>query len=273
MTTQTTIQQFTTWANNQPDENCRRWSYEIEALNMGSIASDLDRIGFTTHNDGSVSEQECECECDSCAHSCDCDYCDRADYGDHCEECGTNEISPADFKPCLTTKDGGRLIETRNLFNRANVYTDDTCGGHIHINATDISPRDAVNMVKIWRKVETLFPEIIGRTETNFAEPNTDHDIANLEDGSFHSLERYRALNFTNIRNFWEDNRHTHKSTIEFRQFAGTANIDLIIASGYLCRAIADTAKQTASLYWVYRSQTAEELLKALGLGLAPQAL
>ena len=214
--------------------------------------------------DGSV-ETECECECDSCAHSCDCNRCD---YGngwaddDHCGECNDSEAVPMDSRPVITTHDTDRLPEAMRLLNR-HAYLSEDCGGHIHVDATGITAQGAGDLMRLWHKVDELLPELVGREACNYAKMPDDYAIENARKGM--STDRYLSVNIQNWVSI--QNGYSGKNTIEFRQFEGTLSAELVVARGFLCRALVDYASKRKPLYWVLRATTGHELLSALGLG------
>jgi hypothetical protein len=117
--------------------------------------------------------------------------------------------------------------------------------------------------MKLWRKVNDLLPELIGREENRYAELNTERDFDDLL-GEYPQAERYRAVNALN----WLQNKtEGRKTTIEFRQFAGTLDPQLIVARGYLCRALVEYAKASKPIYWLIRETDSKRFLTELGLG------
>lgn len=264
--TSTLTQSLIEWTRKQPNADCRRWSYEIESPEIARHADSLFRVGFECHHDGSVSDVDCDCECDDCQpHSCDCDHCDRADYydPDHCATCMATEAAPSNHKPVTTTHDTERLDYVRE--NLDEDYIDSTCGNHIHINATDLTPRQIANVMRLWDKVQNLLSPVIGRSYTGYADNITEEDIAEVAQGN--TVDRYKAVNTQGILYHLSNGRH-QKSTIEFRQFAGTVDADLIIARGFICRALVEYCQKDQPLYWLNRTTTAKELLAELGIKL-----
>jgi hypothetical protein len=117
--------------------------------------------------------------------------------------------------------------------------------------------------MKLWRKVNELLPELIGRDENRYAELNGERDFEDLL-GEHPQAERYRAVNALN----WVQNKtEGRKTTLEFRQFAGTLDPQLIAARGYLCRALVEYAKASKPIYWLIREIDPKRFLTELGLG------
>jgi hypothetical protein len=258
-------ERFIAWATAQDSTDCRRWSYEIEAVALGSAS--IGDLGFNTHQDSSVTDDGCECDCGDCAHSCDCDHCDITNgYNelDHCGDCGDTEAAPTDSSPVVTTHDLGRLDEAMKRLNRSSAYIDDTCGGHIHIDASDLSAQQVATTMKLWRKVEELLPELIGRSSNHFAESMTDWDMAAIT-GEHKTAERYKAVNALNWLNYTEGG-YNAKPTLEFRQFAGSLDMGTLVARGYLCRALVEHAKSGKAIYWLMSATSGKALLRELGI-------
>ena len=263
----TNSERFIAWTANQSAEPCRRWSYEIEAVGLGGASYALQNLGFDTHNDPSITDaDECQCDCGDCQHSCDCDNCSITNGWDsepHCSECSDTEAAPSDYRPVKDTHDTDRLAEACQALRRAGADIDDTCGGHVHVDAQDLSAQQVAKVMKLWRKVEEFFPDLIGREANRYAEEITERDLEDIT-AEYPSAERYRAVNALN----WINGRHSgRKATIEFRQFAGTLDPQVIIARGYICRALVEYAKSDRPVYWLLASSaTPERFLADLGL-------
>ena len=258
-------ERFIAWTTNQPDETCRRWSYEIEASGLGGASMELQQLGFDTHNDPSVTDADCSCSCDQCDHSCDCDNCSITNGWDepsHCSECSDTEAAPSQFHPVITTHDTDRLPRAMRAI-RAVAEIDETCGGHIHINAYDLNAQQVASVMRMWSAVERLLPDLIGRESNTYATSMEERDIERIL-SEYPDAERYRAVNALN----WVNGRQTdRKATLEFRQFAGTLDEQVIVARGYLCRALVEHAKANRPIYWVVTATAPEALLRELGLG------
>lgn len=262
------VADFIAYCANQPDAPVRRWSYEIEAVNLGAVSYQLQDLGLVTHQDGSVTESDCHCDCDSCAHSCNCDNCDITNGyadNDHCSDCLDTECAPADHKPVVTSHDLGRLPEACSWLQRE-AYVDDSCGGHIHVDASGLTKAQAIRIGRVWHNIQTHLADLIGRDYGQFAGQFTDAQTAYAEADS---PERYLAVNLSNIANEWRGYT-AYKRTVEFRQFAGTLEAEVITARGFLCRAIVEYCASNQPIYWLMRAQNGYEVLKALGFPITP---
>lgn len=272
--TKTAHERLIDFVLNTPDAPCRRWSYEIEAVNLGNASDTLQNLGFDTHCDPSITSDSCECSCEACVHECDCSNCSIAngwDDPEHCGDCSDTEAAPSDHKPVTTTHDAERLAPAIAALERAGSYVDDTCGGHIHIDASDLSARQVATVMRIWNKAQELLPTVVGRTENHYAELSTAEEIEAVADSDnterYYAPERYRAVNALN----WFNARHSSrenptKFTLEFRQFSGELDAPLIIARGFLCRAIVEHAKSNRANLWLLGATDAVQFLRELRL-------
>lgn len=260
------------WATRQPDEATRRWSYEIESPQIARYASELFDAGFECHNDGSVSSLDCECDCDDCSHSCDCERCDISDYdADHCGVCQATEAAPQDGNPCNTTKDEARLSAVGRYLDAD--YLDSTCGQHVHVDASDLTAPQVANLCRVWDRVNDLLghTDLVGRGYNSYADEFRAGEIEVIARGG--TIDRYRSVNPMGVMYHLErvangNARGYSKSTVEFRQFAGTVDPLLIVARGYLCRAMVEWAKSNAPIYWAKNAKTAKDLLAEFGIRL-----
>jgi hypothetical protein len=173
------------------------------------------------------------------------------------------EAAPMNSKPVNTTHDIERLAYVRDELDEEHI--DSTCGNHIHIEAKDLTTRQIANVVRLWDKVQHLLSPVIGRSYNGYADSVNEFDIAQITQGQ--SVDRYKAVNTQGVLWHLANDRHT-KSTIEFRQFAGTVDADLIIARGFICRALVEYCQKDLPIYWVNRTTTAKELLAELGIKL-----
>lgn len=244
----------------------RPYSVEIETPEIAQLASTLESAGITLDRDGSVTEPDCYCDCDECEHSCDCRNCDITngyDSPNHCGDCVANECQ---VPKIITAKLPGRIREALEELHEINTE-DLENGGHIHINAPDLTTAQANALQRVWTKVDELLrDELIHRApfhycelvERNQTEPNTtDRNLAvNLTNWDNHR-QRAEAMNADKFST-------TYKWTVEFRQFASTANPELIERRAQLCRALVDYIADNRPTYWLFRAQTAEELLSVL---------
>lgn len=264
----TATAQFIERVNSLPDATCRRWSYEIEAVGLGAVSNRLQSLNMTTSNDPSITDDDCVCDCDQCDHSCDCNNCSISngwDENEHCAECQETEACPSDHRPCVTTHDSDRLAPAMEALNRV-ARIDETCGGHVHVDATGATTQSMAVMLQLWLKVDELLPDLIGRPENHYAQLPTAYQVADARQGN--GIGRYQSVNIENAqRNLGKEPERQYKNTIEFRQFGGTLSHEIVIARGFICRAIVEMAIARKPIYWALSATTPEALLKALDLG------
>lgn len=268
--TRTTTERFIDAVNAMPEQAVRRWSFEIEAVSLGGAVEELECLGMNTHYDTSVSfDGDCVCSCGTCDHSCDCDNCSISQGYDEqcCGNCSHTEASPSDYQRITSSTWNGKIEEACNAIESVGGYINTTCGGHVHVNADDITIRGAVNVMRLWLKVVELMPEFIGRGfHEDYARRITPDIIMEVSE-NHRRAERMSAINITNVSNTLEGYAHRDsKQTVEFRQFAGTLDPRQIIARGYLCRAIYELANGNSAIYWALNATTPAQLLRELGL-------
>lgn len=256
----------------------RRWGFEIETPDVSPIAGWADELGFTACHDSSVTAPDCDCDCENCAHSCDCENCEITNgYRDnpHCDYCGSNEIA----SPVLHTASPDHLRELLSDLHQRNTE-DLENGGHIHIEARDLTISQIGLILKAFSRVKELTEEIWGRDYVGYAyDPSETNQSANLS-------ERFCAVNCTNLVRYsgfgfktWAEDADrqsfntlspygkpmdSRKSTLEFRLPASTARASLIFARGALLRALVDYFANGGALYWVVNCKTERELLELL---------
>lgn len=273
------------WVSNPTNRNMtaetRRWGFEIETPDISRYYSALESEGFSVVTDASVDYTECSCTCDQCEHECDCPNCDIRngyDSPDHCGDCQANEASsPVLYRRHLA--EGARdALEALHDDNSADMEN----GGHIHVEARDLTIRQISTIQSLYLKLADLMPSAFGRGFNHYAE---DFEEWNQMD---RLGERYCAVNATNLVRYswngnvpkvWADDADrrelrgmnaygapvdTFKTTLEFRQFASTANADIIEARAMLVRSLVDYVANGGAPYWVTRCTTSAELLQVL---------
>lgn len=262
------------------DIETRRWGVEIESPYISKIASELP--AWDTHRDESVDEPECECECEECLHSCDCPSCDITNgWGevDHCGTCTSNEASsPVLYMNTLPQGDRETL---HSIADRVDNRGEDNEGGHIHIEARDLTLAQVALIQKAYLHLARIMGErFTGRDFCHYARDYRDYS----EDDRLG--ERYCAVNATNLIRYsgytwktWADDADrrelstmnpkgapsdTYKSTLEFRQFATTATPAIIEARASLLRALVDYFADGGAWYWFSKADTAEAMIDLL---------
>lgn len=250
----------------------RPYGVEIETPEVAQVVSYIYEAGGNVTIDGSVNQNDCECDCEQCAHSCNCERCDITngyESNECCGDCTANEAqTPIQYEAKLSPKIRHALemlhdINTEDLEN----------GGHIHVNAPDLTAKQGGMLQIVWHKVAELFADLIGREPNGYCELRTPaRNFGEVFDG-----ERMNAVNLTNVARYWntdgvnqydhngaQDTRH--RWSVEFRQFASTANPDTIEKRAQLCRALVDYIINGGAPYWIMRAETADELAEVLDL-------
>jgi hypothetical protein len=243
----------------------RRWSYEIEANELGRAWEKLDRLGYELKNDGSVNERFEDCDCDTCNHDCNCSNCSWDSYDqERCDESQSTEATPRSSSKCLTADHEGKIAEACEALEDSGAYVDSSCGGHIHIDAQEMTPRQVANVMKAWDKIQEQLWVIVGRTygEANgYADRVEAYDI----DAVLSNNEANRCS--VNPNNYLRHLRNSGvKNTIEFRQFSGTIDPELIMLRGLVCRKLVEHAERNLPLYYLLNATTPAQVLSELGL-------
>lgn len=273
------VSHFETATQDTESPMVRRWGFEIETPEVGQVGHILDDAQFSLTCDGSVTEGDCSCDCDECSHSCDCSNCritNGWDSPDHCGNCTTNEASSAvQMYGAPSAKMRQALGELHGINSE-----DMENGGHIHVDARDLSVSQIEAVIKIWEKVTDTIPRLAGRERNEYCERNSDY-------GDQHDrlTAKMRAVNasalvqgqWTNKLTAWKDEPTRpalgesvkgpfdgYRTTLEFREFASTARAEIIFARASIVRAIVDYVSEGHAPYWILRSQSEEELIQEL---------
>ena len=273
------VEWFSEPRQNQTDT--RRWGVEIESPEVGRVAYMFEDEGWRTCVDESVTSPDCDCDCDSCEHRCDCDNCEiRNGYQepDHCDHCRTNETaSRVKYRQQFTDAERDALAELHR-YNSEDMEN----GGHIHIEARDLTIQQVGLIMKGYLKIEGILGvQFTGREFCHYARDFSEWDETDRLG------ERYCAVNATNLVRWgryssrftaWADDpdrpalntnpkgapSDTWKTTLEFRQFASTARAEIIEARASVCRALVDYFADGGAWYWLARCQTAKEVFELL---------
>jgi hypothetical protein len=244
----------------------RRWSFEIEANYLGASYWELRDLGrYDLKGDSSVNYLWTDCDCDTCNHDCNCERCDRDYYdSDPCEESQIAEVAPLNHY-AITTADGDTLAEVCRIIKSNGGSVDESTGGHIHIDAQDMTIKQIANLMRVWDRVQELLPELVGRSyqeAQGYADPLDRSDIERMERGDYPPRSCINAINAYNYRLSGE----WHKNTIEFRQFSGTLDSGLIQLRGLVARRLVEYFEKGNPPYYLMNAKDANQVLSELGL-------
>ena len=243
----------------------RRWSYEIEANELGRVGAELVQLGYEIKSDSSVNERWEDCTCDTCDHDCNCNSCGYDSWdSEKCEESQATEATPTTLTKVLTADDNGRLERATELLKDSGAYVDSSCGGHIHIDAKEMTPQQVGRVMRLWDTIQDKLWMIVGRTYSEaegYADRVEHYDIEHIERGE----ETNRCA--VNPNNYLRHKNNSGiKNTIEFRQFSGTLDSELIMLRGLLCRRLVEHAEKNLPIYYLLNAQTPEQVLRELNL-------
>lgn len=270
----TTLTAFVQEIADRPAKTCRRFGVEIETPEAGSIKAE----GFEKTHDPSVADGDCDCDCDSCSHSCDCGNCSITngyDENEHCGDCYANELALYYSEGTDSTANGfirRACVELQNAgSDHYDHYRDHPYGGHIHVEARDLTPLQVGLLMRYYRHAQTLFSEqdFFGRDTNDYCSHISESDIEQTVKGW--QIDRMTAINTQNYFAFRYDVENGRKrpdqkakSTLEFRQFASTNNWQLTLARVAFCVALVDYTAQGLAPYWLLRTKTWQDFAKEI---------
>jgi hypothetical protein len=246
----------------------RRWAYEIEANYLGASTNELERLRvYDFKTDTSVNYKWEDCDCDTCNHDCNCDSCDRSngfDYSDPCEESSYTEIAPNKYSRVITADHEGNIVKACEIIESNGGSVDNSTGGHIHIDAKELHAVAVSNIMKVWHGIQEALPEVVGRSyreAEGFADQVNDYDLAAV------MRNEQTGRGAVNPNNWLNHQQNTAvKNTIEFRQFSGTLDPNLIMIRGLLCRKVVEYCERNFSVYYLLNARTPEAILRELGI-------
>lgn len=260
-----------------PTAQVRRWGFEIESPIIGRVKGDSffsSYEGLYFCSDGSLSGGDCDCECSDCYHSCDCDNCDRSDYLDHCGECGTNELSSSEPVTTPTLDRWADFLDKLRDNWEPMENWGENWGGHIHVEARDLTKRQAANVVIVGERLFQIAPEWFSGGEDNYNEPLSRDRVEGFARDQFSGYNTNRAawVSIHNLRasepqpyRVGEPNDHA-KTTIEFRAFRSTADRKLIEFRALVARAVVEYCRKGGQIYWLTSCQDFGKFLRVLGI-------
>ena len=143
--------------------------------------------------------------------------------------------------------DMNKLYQVCELLKRCNFYTDQSCGGHIHIGAKYLTDKmDYYMLLYLYSNVENILYYITDKEGTikrssveRFAMKSKEEYLKAIDEGLFNkehfnseitdvfneiNKDRYKGLNFKNIGN-------ANKNTIEFRMPNGEIEFSELLAN------------------------------------------
>lgn len=148
--------------------------------------------------------------------------------------------------PVLKLADMDLLQKVVRAMRSAGARVDASCGGHVHVGAKDMTPRQIQNLVKAFYRQEELILKACGVSARRLAHFTERQDrgfvekVAAMRNPTMDSLAdayygrhsryghynpaRYRTLN---LHNLWNGDKHT----VEYRLFEGTIHAGEIRAN------------------------------------------
>jgi hypothetical protein len=260
-----------------PEALVRRWGFEIESPIIGQVKSDSDwrdYEGLAFCSDGSLSGSECECECSDCYHSCNCDNCERADYLDHCGDCEQNELSCSDPMNTATLDRWSKFLDKLQRDWSPVENWGENWGGHIHVEARDLTKRQSANVVIAGERLFQIAPDWFTGGRDDYNEPLDRRHVEGFARDEIGGYNTNRAswISIHNLRASEPqpyqpgDRFDNTKSTIEFRAFRSTADRKLIEFRALVARALVEYCRKGGQIYWLTSAQDFGKFLKVLGI-------
>lgn len=265
------------------DSPVRHWSFEAEHVGIARARSNAnyrDYVPFSFVIDGSVDTEfdYCDCSCRDCQyHECNCDNCeDYNDSPDHCadESCTANEFSPSRPLATVWNEEFTPFIEACSESAERYSYENYArLGGHVHVEARDLTRRQAVNAVIIAEHVFRIAPEWFTGEHDDYNSQNDRPSLAEWATGKG-SARRDTWASLSNLN--WQKDPMSYtvgaewdrcKTTIELRRFRTTFSPDILKIRGGFARALVAYAKTDAPIYWATRSSNFAEVMAELGFG------
>lgn len=178
-------------------------------------------------------------------------------------------------------KNINEIIKVCAVLDKFGFYTNETCGGHIHIGDNYLDNANAwQNLLEMWSNTERILYIISNekgngprKTVEDFAEPVSKDLAKELNKGSINidsemDLKRFKEelLNFQGIANIYryksinfQNIKRNGKGTIEFRISNGTVNTDTWIENINLFGGIVKSAKELSVIQSKDESKLSEE--------------
>jgi len=202
------------------DVTCRSERYNHETRNHWKLVTD----GSLTSSSSEEDEYDCsDCELNS-------RFCDN-DCAEHCQSYrepsyGMELVSPP-LKGEAGVEEAWRVLKA---LNRLNVWTDETCGTHVHLGADHLQLDDFKTLAKLYVTYERTLDCVIPEERREGGNTHVRQLFRPENGGSLRALfERIdRANNLDDITNNWYDRYYTlnlfafdQHGTAEFRQPEG----------------------------------------------------
>jgi len=126
-----------------------------------------------------------------------------------------------------------QVVEVVDFLNSVGAIVNDTCGLHCHVGAADYTQVDVSKLTTLFKRYEKLFFSLNGekastRWDNSYCKNSQNWDNPNGD--------RYQSLNLTNL--------NSGKKTVEFRLFAGTINVEIIVQAIFMCVGLVNKSKE-----------------------------
>lgn len=249
----------------------RRWGIEIEAVDIYDIETPQHWI---LHGDGSLRSEDNFAGTtgnrvdhnDECAiyededNDCDCDYENReAEVNRALGRARPQQTGEYNSPILHSFHSRGLKYLCDELEGR---YSNSSAGVHVHVEASDLTPDQAVKLSMIYTALEPLFDKEYHRTARNFCKSvDLSEMISRLDMAK--SIKGQKATSFRSSRRYFTVNLaalNTH-GTVEFRAMGNIYEYEHLIRWAHFCREMVNIAKANVPQKAWTRVKTFEDLI------------
>jgi hypothetical protein len=165
--------------------------------------------------------------------------------------------------PKLYAVDGLKKVKTAlEVWNEIGASVNNSCGFHVHVDASDFSQRELARLLLVWMRIEPVVyflvsPSRRNNSYANFLRRTHLYNLANMILGRIDNDDRYYALNLAAFRKY---------KTVEFRVHQGTTNYEKVKSWAIFCLKLMEKVKSGLKWYHFSEEPTIEEVLDKLGI-------
>jgi hypothetical protein len=248
----------------------RRWGIEIEAVDIAEIETPLH---WELHGDGSLRTQgryatESTQHLETCTSmtvrygACNCDYEVRRANDDALARMvtGREQLTGEWNSPILHSFHSRGLKHLSDSLEGR--YTNSSAGVHVHVEAADLTPQQAVNLTMIYTALEPLFEGEYHRAVRNYCKSVDLSELVSRLDTA-RTLKGQKATAYRSGRRYYTVNMAALAShgTIEFRAMGNIYEYEHLIRWAHFCRELVNIAKANVPQKAWSRVSTFEDLI------------
>jgi hypothetical protein len=219
----------------------RRWGIEIEHPDIHGVKTPQH---WELHGDGSLRGREYE---DEDSHDSDCLW-----YEDEPCDCGYADRA-VDFenRPSVTGEWNSPILHSFHsrglkflMEQLEGRYENDTAGVHVHVEAADLTPEQAVRLTMIYTALEPLFQSEYHREVRNYCKSVDLSELINRFN-QMRELKGRKSTEFQFHSRYWTVNMAALNAhgTIEFRAMGPVYEYEHLIRWAAFCREMVNIAR------------------------------